>query len=135
MNKNDDRILELKKQIEEKKKELAKKKVRFAPETNCMLELDNVKYNLNVCTDSMLTVLMLKLHMYVMAANDLGIVAPPISGYAIELWISDIKNKLEASKLKDEEKKLKTNETLLEQLLSEDKKKELILDEIAALLN
>lgn len=134
MSKNDERILELKKQIEIKKKELADKKVRFSPETNCVLELDGVKYNLNVCTEDMLIILMIKLNTYVMSAKDLGVTAPNISGYSVDLWITDIRNKLESSKIKEEEKKLKDNEKLLEQLLSEDKKKELILDEIAALL-
>lgn len=43
MSKNDDRILELKKQIDEKKKLLANKNTRFVPETNCVLTM-NKKY-------------------------------------------------------------------------------------------
>ena len=42
MSKNDDRILELKKQIEIKKKSISEKKVRFIPETNCVLNMDGM---------------------------------------------------------------------------------------------
>lgn len=132
--KNDDRILELKKQIDEKKRLLAEKRVRFSPETNCILDLDGSKYNLNVCGDDVLTMLMVKLNMYVMSADDLGILVPEISGYSVEMWITDIKNKLAVSGVKREENALKQMEAKLDKLLSDDKKTELEIDEIAALL-
>ena len=44
--KNDERIMELKKTIENKRKELASKPTRFNPVTNCLLVLDKVTYNL-----------------------------------------------------------------------------------------
>ena len=132
--KNDDRILELKKQIDEKKKLLTEKRVRFSPETNCILDLYGSKYNLNVCGDDVLTMLMIKLNMYVMSANDLDIPVPEISGYSVEMWISDIKNKLAVSGVKREENALKQMEAKLDKLLSDDKKTELEIDEIAALL-
>ena len=47
MSKNDDRILELKKQIETKKKSISEKKIRFIPETNCVLNMDGMTINLN----------------------------------------------------------------------------------------
>lgn len=134
MSKNDDRILELKKQIDIKKKMLIEKKVRFTPETNCVLELDGVKYNLNVCADDALAMLMIKLNAYVMSAKDLNIPVPKISGYSINMWINDIKSKLAVSTLKREENELKKMESKLDKLLSDDKKTELEIDEIAALL-
>lgn len=134
MAKNDDRIIELKKQIEVKKKDLAVNKVRFTPETNCILDLDGIKYNLNVCTDDVLILLMVRLHMYEMSAKDLEVSPPTFGGYPAGLWISDIKNKLAASSLKREENELKKMESKLDRLLSEDKKTELEIDEIAALL-
>lgn len=134
MSKNDDRILELKKQIDMKKKLLTEKKVRFLPETNCVLELDGVRHNLNVCADDALTMLMIKLNMYVMSANNLDISVPVISGYSVDMWINDIKNKLAVSTLKREENELKKMELKLDKMLSDDKKKELEIDEIAALL-
>lgn len=135
MSKNDDRIIELKNQIEIKKKELADKRIKFTPETNCVLELEGTNYNLNVCTEEVLTLLMIKLNTYIMSANDLGISVPTMSGYPIDLWISDIKNKLAVTTIKREEAKLKQMEAKLDKLLSDDKKTELELDEIASFLS
>lgn len=135
MSKNDDRIIELKKQIETKKNILAEQRFRFVPETNCILELDGLTYNLNVCTEDTLTLLMVKLNTYVMSAKDLDIPSPIISGYEIDLWISDIKHKLAANANKREETNLKKMETKLDKLLSDDKKTELEIDEIASLLS
>lgn len=134
MSKNDDRILELKKQIEKKKADIASRKVRFLPETNCILEIDSEKYNLNVVVDDMLTLLMIKLNMYNMSADSLEIPHPIISGYTTDLWIQDIKNKLAVSGMKREENELKKMEAKLTKLLSDDKKTELEIDEIASLL-
>jgi hypothetical protein len=134
MSKNDDRILELKKQIEAKKNDLSERKVRFTPETNCVLDLDGSKYNLNVLDDGSLMLLMLKLNLYNMSADNLKIPHPILSGYYIDLWISDIKSKLAVSGMKREEVDLKRLESKLDKLLSEDKKAELEIDEIASLL-
>ena len=134
MSKNDDRILELKKQIEAKKKTIAEKKIRFTPETNCVLYIDGVIFNLNVCSDSDLLLLLIRLHSYQMAALDLGIDRFEISGYSVTAWVDDIKSKLDVLTAKKEEADLKRMESKLDKLLSEDKKTELELDEIAALL-
>ena len=101
MSKNDDRILELKKQIETKKKSISEKKVRFIPETNCVLNMDGMTINLNVCSDDALLLLLIRLNSY---------------------------------GLKKEESDLKKMESKLDKLLSDDKKTELEIDEIAALL-
>lgn len=135
MSKNDDRIIELKNQIEIKKKELTNKRVKFTPETNCVLELEGTNYNLNVCTEEILTLLMIKMNTYIMSANDLGVSIPTMSGYPIDLWISDIKNKLAVTTIKREETNLKIMEAKLDKILSDDKKTELELDEIASLLS
>ena len=63
MSKNDDRILELKKQIETKKKSISEKKIRFIPETNCVLNMDGMTINLNVCSDDALLLLLITLNM------------------------------------------------------------------------
>lgn len=134
MSKNDDRILELKKQIEKKKEDIADRKVRFSPETNCILDFGNERYNLNVTTDDVLTLLVIKLNMYNMSADNLEMPHPMISGYTTDLWIQDIKNKLAVSGVKREENELKKMEAKLTKLLSDDKKTELEIDEIASLL-
>lgn len=134
MSKNDDRILELKKQIEAKKEKLSEKKTRFAPETNCVFELDSFKYNINVLDANSLMNLMLKINLYNLSADNLKVQHPTISGYATDLWIEDIKNKISVLELKKEEAELKQMESKLDKLLSDDKKTELEIDDIAALL-
>ena len=130
MSKNDDRILELKKQIETKKKSISEKKVRFIPETNCVLNMDGMTINLNVCSDDALLLLLIRLNSYLMSAKELNMADFEISGYSVK----DIKSKLEVSGLKKEESDLKKMESKLDKLLSDDKKTELEIDEIAALL-
>lgn len=132
---NDSRIIELKKQVEDKKKRLTEIKIKFMPETNCILELDGDTYNLNVLSEDMLVTLMIRLNMYVLSANDLKIEVPPICGYSVDSWILDIKNKMFVNNIKREEAELKTLESKLTKMLSDDKKTELELDSIAALLD
>lgn len=134
MSKNDDRILELKEQIELKKTELSKKRIKFMPETNCVLELDNTKYNLNVVSDDVLMFLIVKLNMYIMSADNLKMPHPMFGGYIVDVWIKDIENKLRVSGYKKEEANLKAMEAKLDKLLSEDKKAELEINSIAELL-
>ena len=134
MSKNDDRILELKKQIDEKKDNITNKKVKFVPETNCVLIFDGVNYNLNVCQYEDLKLLLIKLNSYVISAKDLGYEDFVISGYDVSEWMNDIRNKMEVIELKKEEVLLKNMELKLDKLLSDDKKTELEIDEIAELL-
>ena len=47
MSKNDERVLQLKQVIDKKKMELKGVK-KFTPLTNCILDLEGQKYNLNV---------------------------------------------------------------------------------------
>lgn len=134
MSKNDDRILELKKQIDEKKKLLVDKNTRFVPETNCVLVMNKNSTNLNVCSDEELKLLLISLNAYLISAKELGMDDFEISGYSVTSWIKDIKNKLEISNVKKQQSDLKAMEQKLDKLLSDDKKTELELDDIAALL-
>jgi hypothetical protein len=134
MNANDERILELKKQIAEKKTSLAKAE-KFEPITNCILTLDGANCNLRVLKKEGLIALIVKLNVYALSAKDLGMVESyNISGYNIMEWIEDIRNKLTFENRKEEETKLKNMEDALTELLSNEKKTELQIDEIAALL-
>lgn len=130
---NDERIMTLKAQIEEKKKALKNKKTKFSPETNCLIELDGVRYNLHTITDN---TLLLKLNLLKMSAEDLELNLDEIviSGYPLSLWISDIKNKLEYEKYKAEKQKLDMLEKQLTNLLSDTKQTELKIDELAAMI-
>ena len=133
MSKNDDRILELKEKIEEKKQELSGKNTRFVPVTNCIIELDGMTNNLHTCDSDKLALLLVKLNLYKKEAENLDIDFV-ISGYSIDDWITDLKNKFDIIKTKAEIYNLKTMESKLDELLSEDKKTELEIDDIAALL-
>jgi hypothetical protein len=133
---NDEKILALKKQIEEKKKLLGKT-LRFNPTTNCSLELDGTRYNINTFNKDKCIDLMVKLNIYQMSYNNLfpdDKEGYEISGYPVSAWITDLKAKYEILNKQDEERKLKLMEEKLEELLSEDKKVEMQLSEIADLL-
>lgn len=133
MSKNDERVLQLKKIIDEKKSELKEVK-RFTPLTNCVLSLENQKYNLNVLQLDDLKWLLVKLNMYLMSAKDLN-VKLEISGYNIEDWLEDTKSKIEILEHKKKESELKELEKELDKLLSDEKRTELELDKIAELLS
>ena len=93
MSKNDERVLQLKEIIDKKKLELKGAK-KFTPLTNCILDLEDQKYNLNVLRLNDLQLLLVRLNMYLMSAKDLKINLE-ISGYNIAEWITDIKCKIE----------------------------------------
>ena len=134
MGKNDDKIILLKKQIEEKKSEL-NKVGRFAPITNCSIELDGIRYNINTLIKEQLTTLLVKLNMYRMSSHDLNISCNfKISGYSVSEWMTDIQSKIEVLNYKDEDNKLKQLEVKLTRMLSDEKKTELELTEIENLL-
>ena len=131
MSKNDERVLQLKKLIETKKAELSTQ--RFVPITNCVLDMEDKKYNLNVLQEKELEFLMVKLNAYSMSADNLKINLV-ISGYGVNEWLTDISGKLAIITDKKKRDELKALEAKLDKMLSDEKKTELELDEIAALL-
>ena len=131
MSKNDERVLQLKKLIETKKAELSTQ--RFVPITNCVLDMEDKKYNLNVLQEKELEFLMVKLNAYAMSADNLKIDLV-ISGYGVNEWLTDISRKLAIITDKKKRDELKALEAKLDKMLSDEKKTELELDEIAALL-
>lgn len=131
MSKNDERVLQLKKLIETKKAELFTQK--FVPITNCVLDMEDKKYNLNVLQEKELEFLMVKLNAYAMSADNLKIDLV-ISGYGVNEWLTDISGKLAIITDKKKRDELKALEAKLDKMLSDEKKTELELDEIAALL-
>lgn len=133
-NNNDARILEMRKQIEESKKKLGKSS-RFTPITNCSIELDGTRHNINVLQKEQLISLMVKLNAYLMSAKALDVAEDYlISGYSPADWITDLKSKLDILSRKDEEQALKLMEEKLLKLLSDGKKVELEIDEIESML-
>jgi len=131
---NDERILEMRKKIQEKKESIGKVK-RFSPITNCILPILGQTLNINVLSKDDLVRTLVMLNSFRMSAKDLELLdALNHNGYNIEDWITDIKNKLDSISKKEEETKLKTMEKKLEKLLSDDKRTELEIDEIAEFL-
>lgn len=129
---NDAKIIELQRKIEEKKKKLVK--FTFVPLTNCSLELDGQRYNIQVLSKEQLTLLLIRVNMYKISADQLDVECI-LSGYDIDKWLSDISIRLKILSRKDEERKLKDLEDTLLQLLSGDKKTEIKLKDIENLLN
>lgn len=131
--KNDDRIMLLKQKVDSKRNALKGKSDRFTPITNCLLVFDKVTYNLHVDASQLL---LLRLNSLAMSAQDLGIDPKEciISGYSLIDWIEDIKSFLAIQRYRKEKSDLAKLEKQLDSLLSEDKRTELELDSIAALL-
>lgn len=130
-NNNDLKVLELKKQIENKKKAMGEYR-KFAPRTTCVLELDEIKYNLHTLIKENLIHLLVKLNCYRDMADNMSITKDyVISGFNINDWICDVGGKLTDINYKEEIKKLNAMELKLDKLLSDEKKVELELDDIA----
>ena len=133
-NTNDEKILQLKVQIKEKKGKLKGKK-RFTPVTNCSIEIDGIRLNLQVLNKEYLIHLLVKLNSYLLSAVDLGLEDEyNFSGYSIDQWITDIKLKLDILKYEEEDRKLKDLERKLENMLSSEKKVALAIDEIESMI-
>ena len=132
MNTNDKRILDLKKKIEEKEKQLEESKKRFAPITNCLLQLDGKTHNLHALGKEEVDYLLVKVHSMVMAAKDLEIEpeALKVSGYSLIEWEADIKARKNSNSVTEQTAALKKMKAKLHELLSSDKKVELAIDDI-----
>lgn len=130
MSKNDERILSLTSAIAKKKEELAKQSTRFNPCTNCSLDFRGQHYNVNTLNEEQCEYMAVELMALQMASESLNVVLK-LSGYSVADWIIDLSARRDILRLKSEERKLKAMEEQLNLLLSEDKKKELAIEEIA----
>ena len=132
---NDEKIIKLKQQIQDKRNELGSLK-KFTPITNCILELDGVTTNIQILPKEKLALLLVKLNLYKMSIENLNMSLDEIiiNGYNIGDWMSDILTKIDIISYKEEEQKLKTMESKLVELLSKEKKTELAIDEIEKML-
>lgn len=134
--KNDERILELKKQIEEKKKELGKQP-RFSPVTTCMFNHQGNRVNIHALTSIKdINAMLVYFNMYVMSAEDMGINCEDIvfDGFSVTDWIEDLKSKKTVIEYTTHKEQLTALEKKLDKLLSDDKKTELEIDAIADLI-
>ena len=135
-NKNDETILLLKKKVELQRAELAKLPRTLQAETSTVLRQDVENLNLRVMSVEQLKLLKVKLHTYTMAAADLKIEIDEvvISGYSIDKWMHDIDTQISVLTRAEKEKKLKETEATLNRMLSDDKRTELELQELAKIL-
>lgn len=133
-NANDNTILGLKKQIEDKKKALRGIE-RFVPKTNCSLQLYGERINLHAASKTALTLAMLNLASLIKAAEDMNVLDTfKLDGFTLSEWFSDVSSKLLIMDKQQEEARLKALEAKLTELLSDEKKTELIIDELKDLI-
>ncbi len=131
---NDVVILKLKEQIKEKKKLLEVTK-RFQPVTNCSIEIDGIRLNIQVLSKEQLINLLVKLNIYKISAKELELLNEfSISGFTVEDWMKDVQSKLMNLNRREEESKLSAMENRLHNLLSGEKQVELEIAEIANML-
>ena len=127
---NDQRIINLRNQIAIKKEGMGSDP-KFIPITNCSLEIDGERFNLHTLQKDPLTLLLIKLNLYRMSAVELKVIQSfQLGGYSIDDWMIDIKLKLAVLANKDEKTNLYRMEVKLKDMLSDNKKVELEIDEI-----
>lgn len=142
MNKNDARIMNLRKDIQERKETLSSAPVKFNPKTNCILRFNGKSNNLHTCDEETLINLAIDLNCRLISAANLPSPFVPetdpekimVCGYSIKDWMSDIYDMIQSFKYDSSIKKLERLERELETLLSADVKTEIRLDEIETLL-
>lgn len=132
MTNNDEKILELRNKIQQKKDGLVEQYKR--PTTNCIITLDGETYNINTLKTDRLLPLLIKLNAYRLSMIDLGYKDIQMCGYKLTDWIDDIKNKIGLAEYKDKKNELDDLELKLSRLLSNDKKIELELSEIEKMI-
>lgn len=134
--KNDERIIMLKKQIEEQRKELGKQP-RFSPITTCLFDYNGSRINIHTLTSTKdINTMLVYFNIYVMSASDLGIDCAEVclNGFAVNDWIEDLKSKKAVVEYSAKKDQLASLEKKLDKLLSDDKKTELEIDSIASIL-
>ena len=136
MSKNDDRILMLKKQIDDKKQELGKQP-RFSPITTCMFTYNGNRVNIHTLTSAKdINAMLVYFNIFAMSAENLGINCEDIAmdGFSVLDWMEDLNAKKAVVEYNAQKAQLAALEKKLDKLLSDDKKTELEIDAIADLL-
>ena len=134
--KNDDRILTLKKLIEDKKKELGKQP-RFSPVTTCMFNYNGNRINIHTLTSvKEINAMLVHFNTYAMSAENLGIDCEDVcfDGFSVSDWMEDLNAKKTVVEYNEKKSQLNVLEKKLDKLLSDDKKTELEIDAIADLI-
>ena len=140
VNKNDNRILELKKKIEQERATLKESNSRFQPITSCILEFAGQKYNLNAMSANDLLLLLSLLSVIEQAntkiAEEMQIIKPAtVNGYLLTEWITDIRKKLDQVLYREKKAKLDKLEKQLTDLLTDETQTKLKVDNLENELN
>jgi len=129
---NDNKIKELKTQIQNKLDNITKISKDF--KTNMILEFRDNTYNLNVLPANALQERLIQLYLYQTAIDALNITDYTIAGYPVEDWIYDIQKLLEIYEQNKKIKDLKANLAKLDALMSDAAKTEEFLDDLTEML-
>ena len=140
VNKNDNRILELKKKIEQERATLKESNSRFQPITSCILEFAGQKYNLNAMSANDLLLLLSLLSVIEQVntkiAEEMQIIKPAtVNGYLLTEWITDIRKKLDQVLYREKKAKLDKLEKQLTDLLTGETQTKLKVDNLENELN
>ena len=140
VNKNDNRILELKKKIEQERATLKESNSRFQPITSCILEFAGQKYNLNAMSANDLLLLLSLLSVIEQAnteiAEEMQFIKPATgNGYSLAEWITDIRKKLDQVLYREKKAKLDKLEKQLTDLLTGETQTKLKVDNLEDELN
>lgn len=134
---NDNKIVQLKKVVAQKRKELGDEP-KFRPITTCQFKID-LTFNTNIhalnSVQSLNNALMY-LGLYELAAEKAGLSADEaqINGFSISDWRKDIESKKSLIEYQTKKQELSNLEGKLDGMLSEAQKTAISLDEIAELL-
>ena len=140
VNKNDNRILELKKKIEQERATLKESNSRFQPITSCILEFAGQKYNLNAMSANDLLLLLGTLSVMEQVttkiAEEMQFIKPAtVNGYLLAEWIIDIRKKLDQVLYREKKAKLDKLEKQLTDLLTGETQTKLKVDNLEDELN
>lgn len=142
MKNNDNQIELLQLKVAEKEDQLAKQKESLGKtKTKLVLNMSGNTFNLNVLSKNDLTLLLGQLYSIGVSLgsistgnNEVLVKAVDdflLDGYNLGDWIDDVTYKLTSISIKEEEAKLKVIKKTLADKLSEDRKTELELEQIA----
>ena len=140
VNKNDNRILELKKKIEQERATLKESNSRFQPITSCILEFAGQKYNLNAMSANdlllLLSLLSVMEQVTTKVAEEMQFIKPAtVNGYLLAEWIIDIRKKLDQVLYREKKAKLDKLEKQLTDLLTGETQTKLKVDNLEDELN
>lgn len=142
--KNDAKIKDLLTKVENQREALGEKP-RVAWRTNCLFELGGKKHNLNAINNfTILVEALAQMKNYFQSMQDAALSInlslkeiPPIefAGYPIEDWEEDFKMRVKLIKWQEKKKQLEATEKKLRELVSEEAKTEMELQDIEKLLS